>query len=374
MARIAVYHPIFGTGGGEAVCMNVLEALQDEHEVCLYTLSDIDFRYLNEYFNTSVSSEIKVRSGGSVGTALRYFDSAWSTISNQKLGRLQASVFGRLLRSRFSTYDLTVSTFGEFSFDAPSVQYVHYPMFNRRRIPESIESRGMLRRVYDEACDILSGNRLRSTDDIVLANSEWTANLTEQVHQVPVELLYPPVDTEGFRPQPWECRAEGFVAIGRLAPSKRIEALIEIVERLHERGHDVPLHIVGPAQNKEYYESVRTRVAGNDRIRLEGRVNRERLIEFVCSHKHFGIVVAEFVAGGAIPFVHDSGGQREIVDKEEPLCYRSIPDAVEKIERVLTDPDEQMRIKRSLPDIRARFGKERFKREFRHIVREAVES
>jgi glycosyltransferase involved in cell wall biosynthesis len=200
---------------------------------------------------------------------------------------------------------------------------------------------------------------------------------------VPVKPLYPPVDTEEFQPQSWEQRTEGFVAIGRLAPSKRIEDLIEIVERLHDRGHDLPFHIVGPTQSEEYYETLRSRTAENERIVLEGKVSRERLTEFVCSYKyglhgmhyeHFGIVVAEFIAGGAIPFVHDSGGQREIVNEERRLCYQNIPDAADKIDRVLTDPDEQARLHRSLPDIQRRFGKERFKREIRQVVEDAVES
>jgi len=383
MVRIAVYHPVFGTGGGEAVCMNVLECLQRDHEPELYTLSDVDISYLNDYFNTDVSTSIPIRNGGVSGNALGHSYGFLSSVSPNGLGRLHTSIFYRLLRSRLSEYELAVSTFGEFSFGIPTIQYVHYPMFNRRNIPNSIESRGTLRRVYDEACDILSGYRRISIEGVVLANSEWTANLTELVHGVSAEPLYPPVDTRGFHPKAWKQRVDGFIAIGRVTPSKRIDDLIKIMERLQDRGHDVPLRIVGPTTDREYHEKIRSRVAKNDRITVEGTVSRERLIELVCSyryglhgmhHEHFGIVVAELVAGGAIPFVHDSGGQREIVNKEENLCYQSISDAVEKIERVLDNPGKQHRLRASLPDIEGRFGKQRFQREIRQTVTRALES
>jgi len=380
---IAVYHPIFGTGGGEVVCMNVLEALQTDHDLKLYTLSDIDIDFLNEYFNTTVHSSISVSSGGIRGKVLEKSYSFCNSVSKSGLGRLHNSVFGRLLRPKLADYELVISTFGEFNFDTPSVQYIHYPMFNRGSIPDSVESRAGPRQVYDEVCQLLSGHQRCSPDSsILLANSKWTANLTEQVHDVAVSTLYPPVDTAGFCPKQWEQRKDGFVAISRIDPSKRIEDLIEIVERLQGRGHKVPLHIVGPTANSKYYKKIQTRAAENELIFLEGEVSREQLIEYVCSYKyglhgmqyeHFGIVVAEFVAGGAIPFVHDSGGQREIVGGEERLRYSSISDAVNKIDRVLSDPNEQNRLQGTLPTVEKQFGKERFQREIRQVVDGALE-
>lgn len=382
MARVAIYHPIFGTGGGEAVCMNVLECLEDDHELVLYTLSDPDIPHLNEYFNTDVSPSIEVDDGFSGEVLGRSYD-LWSAGTESGLGRLHASLFGRLLRSKLDAHDLVVSTFGEFDIGVPTVQYVHYPMFNRRRIPSEIEARSGARWVYDEACDLVSGHWRRAPDaSVLLANSNWTAELTETVHGVPTETLYPPVDTTGFHPEPWEEREEGFVAIGRVEPSKRIEDLVEIVERVQNRGHDIPLHVVGPTPNNAYRERLEDLVAGNDDITLEGSVSREELVDYVCSYRygihgmhyeHFGIVVAEFVAGGALPFVHDSGGQREIVGDEDVLRYHSIPDAVEKIDAVLSDPDEQARLRRSLPDVEEQFGKARFQQTFAQVIADELD-
>ncbi len=382
MGKIAIYHPIFGNGGGEAVCMNVIEALQGSHDLTLYTISDIDRRELNEYFNTNVN-HIAVENTGFVTKGLNLSYEFLNSMSESGLGRLHASIFGQQLRPKLTDYDLVISTFGEFRFEAPSVQYVHYPLYNKSSIPDVIESRGSIRRIYDGVCEIASGNWRKSIDpEIMLANSEWTANLNERVHGVPTRTIYPPVDTAGFQPKPWEQRKNGFVAIGRMDPSKRIEDLIEIAEQLQERGHDYPLHIIGPKHDKRYYKKMQERASQNNRIFLEGKVSREKLIELICSykyalhgmhHEHFGIVVAEFVAGGAIPFIHDSGGQKEIVGDEKQLRYASIQDAVDKIDSVLTSPSEQMRLKENLPNIEEQFGKKRFQRQINNVVEDLIE-
>lgn len=55
MARVAVAHTdLTARGGAEAVCVNVLEALQDHHDVTLFTLVDPDWPALNEFYNADV--------------------------------------------------------------------------------------------------------------------------------------------------------------------------------------------------------------------------------------------------------------------------------------------------------------------------------
>ncbi|QLG48401.1 hypothetical protein [Natrinema halophilum] len=55
MSRIAVAHTdLMAKGGGEGDCMTVLEPLQADHDVELFTLTRPDFAELNRYFNTAV--------------------------------------------------------------------------------------------------------------------------------------------------------------------------------------------------------------------------------------------------------------------------------------------------------------------------------
>jgi glycosyltransferase involved in cell wall biosynthesis len=89
-------------------------------------------------------------------------------------------------------------------------------------------------------------------------------------------------------------------------------------------------------------------------------------------YEHFGIAVAELVAGGTIPFVPNSGGQREIVNQLDDVTYNSVSDAVEKADTVLSDSESQKSIRKSLPNVKKRFGPERFKRAIREIVVEVL--
>jgi hypothetical protein len=78
------------------------------------------------------------------------------------------------------------------------------------------------------------------------------------------------------------------------------------------------------------------------------------------------------VASGTLPFVPDSGGQREVVGKQDALTYRSVADAVETIDRVLSDGTLERRLRQGLPDAERAFGHERFRETIRTVVRQAA--
>jgi hypothetical protein len=110
---------------------------------------------------------------------------------------------------------------------------------------------------------------------------------------------------------------------------------------------------------------------------VEGYVERPHLIELVethrygihgRSHEHFGISIAELVAGGAIPFVPSGGGQVEIVDRTPHLVYESIQDAVRKIGAVVADTALQEELRSMLWENRTRFSTVRFHDEIRRTV------
>jgi len=46
---------------------------------------------------------------------------------------------------------------------------------------------------------------------------------------------------------------------------------------------------------------------------VKQELSRTRFFVFPAVNEHFGIVTVEAIASGALPFVHNSGGQREIV-------------------------------------------------------------
>ena len=74
------------------------------------------------------------------------------------------------------------------------------------------------------------------------------------------------------------------------------------------------------------------------------------------------------VRGGGIPFLPDGGVQREIVDPEPDLLYRSVDDATGKVAATLRSASRQRRLRESLSRSGMRYSADRFVREIRAIV------
>ena len=381
MAEISVIHmDLMAKGGGEAVAMNVLEALQDDHEVTLLTLTDPDLDELNDYFNTDVR-EVAIERAGHVAP--------WM---NERLGLqcyiLQNALLGRYARRRADGCDLLVSTINELGLESDSVQYVHFPfdwtvsLDNREQIfHPTVEDESL----YERFATWVAGV---SREDIrtnrLLANSAWTADVVEDAYGTRPEIVHPPIDTSEFTDRPSSERENGLVTVGRIERSKCIKETIEIVERVRERGHETHLHVIGPTVDEEYCSEVERMVEERDYVFLEGEVSRDELVEFICAHRygihgkkyeHFGMAVAELAAGGAIPFVPSDGGQHAIVNDRTDLIYESIEDAVEKISSVLDDESLQQDLRKPIGPsaIRRRFGRRRFQQRVQRVVDEALD-
>ena len=373
MSDLAVVHPDLGTrGGAESVCMQVLEALQDDHDLSLFTLSRPDVPALNDYFDTDVRPP-EIRLAGLAAPEVR-------ARADNRLLRLQAALLGRYVHRRADRFDLVVSTKNEFDFGAPSVQYVHSPQF--ASTDPGLDRAGLPRRTYEGICNALAapdGDDLHGAT--VLANSRWTAGVVEETYGVDAETVYPPVDGSEFPERAWTEREDGFLTIGRIGPSKRVLRNVGAVERLRERGHDVHLHVVGPTTDDDYSRRVERAAAEREFVTLEGAVDRETLIDLVTTHRyglhgrpyeHFGIAVAELVAGGTVPFAPASGGQREVLGEDDRLLYDSADDAVEKIDRVLSDPELQRSLRERLDAVSPAPDPGGFRANVRGIVERAL--
>ncbi|GAA0683066.1 glycosyltransferase family 4 protein [Natronoarchaeum mannanilyticum] len=379
MSEIAVVHmDLMSKGGGEAVAMNVLEALEDDHDVTLLTLTDPDIDELNDYFNTDVT-DVTIRRAGHLAPKLH-------ETYGLKYYILQNALLGRYARNHADEFDLLVSTINELGLESNSVQYIHFPfdwtvsLDNREHIfHPTVEDDS----AYERLCTRVAGVDLADIrSNALLANSEWTADVVEDAYGTRPRVVYPPVDTSEFDPDTWDERERGFVTVGRIERSKRIRELIEIVDGARERGHGVHLHVIGPTVDEEYRAEVDAMAADRPYVDIEGEIDRSELVDRVCSHRygihgkeyeHFGMAVAELAAGGAIPFVPANGGQHVIVDDRDELQYDSVADAVEKIDCVLSESSARQRDLRVPPEtIRRQFGRERFKDEIRTVVAERL--
>ena len=386
-AEIAVIHPNLNMkGGSEAVCMNVLEALQEDYSVTLITITPPDFEGLNKFFGTSVE-EVSVNKD--IGTLLSIFRSILSLTQIFELSALSNSLLSRHTKDLQQSFDLVISTKEEIGFHSRAVQYIHFPRQGviveegRDEIPGQEESNSSLYQAYDAVCRLIAGySRRRISEDRLLVNSQWTANIVECIYNRTPEVVYPPIDNRGFTDIKWEHRENGFVAIGRLCPGKRVSRTIKIIDELHDWNDNIHLHLIGPIDDTLYSDHIKQAAESREYIYLEGECSRTELIDMIQRHRygihgkefeHFGMAVAEMVTGGAIPFVPNSGGQTDIVRNDDRLLYNNIDNAVMKIRAVLEYPDEQQSLRSMLRDSSDRFTRERFHQRIQSVISEELD-
>ncbi|MEF8781017.1 MAG: glycosyltransferase [Haloferacaceae archaeon] len=370
MARVAVLHNTLDfQGGADAVCLVTCEALLPDHEVTLFTLSETDPAALSGRFDVDVDGlSVRMPPGGAaIAGALA---GAVPLIGPQLPFR--SVLVRRHFRRYAGAFDLAVSTANELSLPVPSVQYVHYPQFRRRRLGDGEHGRlnPLWSRLAGPDRDDLAGAAL-------LANSGWTADVVERIYGVRPDVVHPPVDRiEGGLP--WADRENGIVVVGRIAPDKRVREAIDVVDRLRDRGRDVHLHVVGaaPRAYRGYVERVAAAAGERPYVSLERDVDRERLERLLTSHRyglnlkpeeHFGMSVAEYVAAGMIAFAPASGGQQEVLDGRTDRLFASVDGAVDLIDAAIANDDRP-----SLPP--DRFARERFQSAVAERVAQAVES
>ncbi|MFB6303833.1 MAG: glycosyltransferase, partial [Haloferacaceae archaeon] len=351
-----------------AVCLHACEALDAAHDVTLLALSHPPLAALNDRFGTDARVPVRTPPGGA---ALgRAFAAAADRIGPQL--PLRSALLDRWARRVLPAFDAAVSTANEFALPVPSVQYVHHPQFNA---PRDDPDAGRLNPLWTRVAGL--GDGRLPPDATVVANSEWTAGVVAERYDRRPGVLHPPVDPVPD-PLPWAEREPGVVTVGRIAPDKRVLDAMRVVDGVRERGHDVHLHVVGsaPAAYRSYVERVRAAAADRAHVRLEPDAPRERLVDLLRTHRyglnakpaeHFGMAVAEYVAAGMVAFAPDSGGQREVLDRDPDRLFGSVEEAVDLLSAAVESDARP-----SLP--RDRFASDRFAERLRALVAERLES
>jgi len=156
-------------------------------------------------------------------------------------------------------------------------------------------------------------------------NSQYTAGLFHEAHGVRLPVVYPPVDTSNHSFDPADLpKRDTILFFSRIIGYKRPEMVLELAAR-HRQYRCVVMGGVTP-NRRSYFQTLQQRAR---KARLEvvflpnptattvrQEMARARFYIFPAVNEHFGMTTPEAIASGAIPFVHDSGGQREIVVNE----------------------------------------------------------
>lgn len=379
MKTLLVTHPWMGRGGSEATAMWTLMALQDLYEVTFVSASPIDWDDLNEVYGTAVDPG-KVR-------FLRA--KKLPSVNNpHRLAHAQLRYFESFCRGIAGDFDGCVSAYHPIDFGRPGVQLIGDFSFSeemRRRLyihgeEFFVHRETTLRKLYLWASSFIGreGPPLCERGDLVLANSQWCADQLKSFFALPeAPVLYPPVILPKA-PASSERDPLGFACLGRIVPEKEIERMVRILEMVREKGYPVTLRLIGALDSSDYSKRVEEMVRAYDWITPEGQLAVKEKQEILagqsfaihgCRIEAFGIAVAEMASMGCIPFVPDCGGAGEIISLPE-LQYGGEEEAVEKILRLLDNPEKVEGLRQPLISAMDRFGPKTFMRSLQdHVLR-----
>jgi len=373
MRTVVGHHLWSRVGGGELVNAYAVKTLLEAgHEVSIASTIGFDREKYREWFRIDISN---VRVYSLIPRMIPMF------------GIYQRLAFfiplGRAIRSeRPDTVFVDNELYGPLlrlkrSAGFRLVEYIHFPFhairFSKGDVPEEymeifrkyatdiwgyhVKYEHGLWKCYFALWLKLYGRLARDdpfeSADVVLVNSKYIARLTKMLwHGDPV-VVNPPVMVSDFVPcntKEFDERDDAVVMIGRIAPEKRIEDVIDAISISETKP---TLRVVGGLiPSATPYMNYLKRRARRREVRVEFHINtpREELIKIATSSKvfvhatrgeHFGIAVVEGMSAGCPVVVHKSGGPYEDITEHGKygLAYSSKEELVEHIDVLVSDPE-----------------------------------
>ena len=378
---MALAHPWMGRGGSEQRVMRMIEALAGQYDLTLITCGPVDLDGLNAAYETAVRVE-----------DLRVLRAPlpWWIRPLLRFDAVRGSWYARFCKRVADRFDVLISTYNAIDFGRPAIQCIADFCFDdalRRELHGSpvgwrrwLYQDNFLRRAYRRFCRFLAGPRSGRdpAGDLYLATSDWSGEMMRQRHGATCRTVYPAV-ADAYPDGDDERIESGFICLGRIVIEKRIERIIEILQRVRDAGHDVHLHVVGPVGNTAYARRIESLCESRaDWVTLAGGVFGEAKRRLLTSHRYgihacqgesFGAAVAEMVKAGCIPLVSEVGGPAEIV-QHPALVFSGVDDAVAKVTAVLKDAALRDELRKHLKRRGECFSVERFRQEMRAVVRE----
>ncbi len=334
MKVCVIHNALNNVGGGERVCLAVIEALKSMGlEVTLITIEPTDWRLVQKIMRNIIRPDVEI---SVLPFRIRTFAIYLRLLS-----------FLRLVAKK-KLCDLIINTHGDVLPISADIIYMHYPTFAIvRKSPVNIKySKNTFWRLYfwpyERALNWL-GRRMKWK--VLLTNSEFSRRAIKRYLGVDAIVIHPPVEINGFLKATNNMERENTVVLcGRYHPSKNYEFALQVASKLP----NVKFVIIGTSEGKvsDAYFSKLYRMKKRLRlknVRLLRNVPRDYQIEIysrarIFMHtmrgEHFGIAVVEGMAAGLVPLVHKSGGAwLDIVDQGKyGLGYENVDEAIEAIE------------------------------------------
>ena len=359
-----------GIGGTQAVVLWLLEALKSDYKIDFYSPDEpLQLRKLNGLYGTNLSE------GDFRQVRIQY------SRLPKYLFLLERSLVLRRLRNVFrrTHYAAIISADKEIDLGRVALQYFHHPVID---IYLKDDRRADIAHwVYRRLCATVSGASWAGLRrNLSLTNSFYSARLLWERYGINARVVYPPVVTPAREVRPQKERENIFVMVSRLSPEKRVEDAVEILRQVHDSVSSVRLIVIGPDDGSAYAHSLKRLFARYSWVSYLGRRNKEEIRDVLDTARYlintrqdepFGMVVAEALCSGVIPFVFNGGGQTEIVS-DTRLTFVSSEDAVKKIKAVIGNETWQTELAQALLEKCEAFSSSAFSGTIRRIMKETV--
>lgn len=376
MMRVLLSHYSFATiGGAERVSIHLAAWLSNvlEMDVTIACYDAPDSSKLNKLLG--IYAGVKVR---------------FETIKPPgrcKLQLFRMAHLHREVKKMAGEYDLCISTYNEQDFGKPALQYVHHPIFESRELlrrykiipTENLVDKSILfEKIYYGLLNFYAGtNTLRRRNNVTMTNSEFMGDILAQCGYKNVEVLYPGLlDLSEFDPA--APKKNQIFSLGRIEPDKYTLELVSLYARLHAVAPDVKFIICGLTGSDAYLRQVKdeiNRLGVPAELRLDlDRADVKQLISESAYYinpkpfEHFGIATVEAISAGCIPFLHNSGGNSELV-KDKKLLYDTADELVTAFKWVTSNKEIRDVIIGELKDDLDRFSTATFFKDFHEIIR-----
>jgi len=338
MKICVVHNTLNSVGGGERVCLTVIEALKSlDYEVTLITAEPTDWIRVERSIGKVVRPDHEI---SLLPLCVRAFGVYMRLLTSLKLAKSRGD------------YDLVINTHGDVLPVTSDILYMHYPTFALiKETPVNKYSKSLFWRLYFTPYEKIQSQLVKKRRwKILLTNSEFSKEAIRKYVGAEAIILYPPVDVNDFlKVSENKNREDKVVLCGRYTPEKNYEFALKVASHLP----GVKFIIIGAYSGKvsgAYYSKL-TRIKeklGLNNVKLLKNVSREEQLRIYSKSKvfmhamineHFGIAVVEGMAAGLIPIVHKSGGPwLDIVDRGKfGLGYSNISEAVKAIKYALNN-------------------------------------
>ena len=368
--RIAVvHHSLNSCGGGERLCLNVMEALRSEgHEILLATTEPTDWARVERAFGRCFEPDEEIRL---LPVRLRAF------------GIYQRMATGLLVHRLHEKADIVINTHGDMVAAPCHITYVHYPTFALLEQARDVRvkyRKNFFWRFYFAPYQIAQVRLWRFYMDrtVILTNSYFSKNVIKEKIGRDAVVIYPPVDLKAFRPGKKE---ELVLTVGRFTWEKRLD----LVPRIAELVPDARFVIAGSTAIGSGEIIRRIKRYGADNVEVRTDISLDELRELyakakiylhVMAAEHFGISVVEGMASGCVPIVHKSGGPwLDITERGRyGFGFESLGEAASLIRRLLSDEELWAEYSKKAVQRAQLFSEEAFKMRFKAVLKAVMSS